>query len=86
VNARAMTILLIAVLVVLTAVEWLFAPHYRPVFPWHHMPGYSALIGLVAAAGFAALMYFVLKPLLQREEDGTADGGRRTTETKRNGK
>jgi len=62
------TFVMVAVLVVLTVIEYFHAPHYRPVFPWHHVPGYMGLIGLggclvvVGAAKGLGL-------LLQRPED-----------------
>jgi hypothetical protein len=49
------------VLVVLVAIEALFARHYSPRFPWHHVPGYAAMIGL-----FSCLLVVQLSKLLGR--------------------
>lgn len=59
-------------LAVLVALEYFFAPHYNPVFPWHHVTGYMAGIGLCACILFVLLARFAGKPLLQRPE--RADG------------
>ncbi len=55
-------------LVVLTVVEYFHAPHYRPVFPWHHVPGYMGLIG-VGACVLVVCAAKGLGLLLQRPED-----------------
>lgn len=55
-------------LVILTVIEYFYAPHYRPVFPWHHVPGYMGLIGV----GASILVVYVAKGLgllLHRPED-----------------
>jgi hypothetical protein len=53
------TLALIALLAVLILVEALVFPYEDPVFPWHHLPGYSAAIGLV----FAVLIVLLSKTL-----------------------
>lgn len=53
------TAVLVALLVVLVLAEALFFPYHDPVFPWHHMPGYSAAIGLI----FAILIVLLSKTL-----------------------
>jgi hypothetical protein len=53
------TLALVALLIVLVLVEAFFFPYDHPVFPWHHMPGYSAAIGLV----FAVLVVLLSKTL-----------------------
>jgi uncharacterized membrane protein len=53
------TLALVALLVVLVLVEAVLFPYDHPVFPWHHMPGYSAAIGLV----FAILIVLLSKTL-----------------------
>lgn len=53
------SITLVAVLAVLVLIEALFLPYEDPVFPWHHMPGYAAAIGLI----FALVMVLVGKTL-----------------------
>jgi hypothetical protein len=58
-----------AVLVALVLVEYFFAPHYRPVFPWHHLPGYMGLIGLGSCLIVVILTKLVGKLVLQRPED-----------------
>jgi hypothetical protein len=61
-------ITLAVLLVALILVELLFAPHYPALFPWHGLPGYSALIGF----GGALVIVFLSKALggwgLQRPE------------------
>jgi hypothetical protein len=56
------------VLVALVAVEALFVPHYHPRFPWHHVPGYAAMIGLFACLFVVLLSKALGKALLQRPE------------------
>jgi hypothetical protein len=53
------TLALVALLVVLIVVEAFVFPYEHPVFPWHHLPGYSAAIGL----GFAVLIVLLSKTL-----------------------
>lgn len=60
---------LVALLIALVAIEYFFAPHYRPVFPWHHLPGYMAVIGLVASVVLVALAKGAGALFLQRPED-----------------
>lgn len=62
-------IVLILLLVALVAIEYFFAPHYHPVFPWHHVPGYMAVIGLVASVVLVALAKGAGTLFLQRAED-----------------
>jgi hypothetical protein len=63
------TLIMAVLLVALVLAEWLFAPHYHPRFPWHHVPGYSALIGLISAILVVQLSKTVGKWLLQRPEN-----------------
>ena len=51
------------------AIEYFFAPHYHPVFPWHHVPGYMAVLGLVASVALVALAKGAGTLFLQRPED-----------------
>ncbi|MDO8834287.1 MAG: hypothetical protein Q7V01_01770 [Vicinamibacterales bacterium] len=60
---------LAAVMAVLIAVEAFFAPHYRPVFLWHSVPGYMGAIGLFACLGVVWLSKRAGKLFLQRPED-----------------
>lgn len=36
------------VLIVLIILEYLFFKMHHPIFPWHHLPGLNAVIGLVS--------------------------------------
>jgi hypothetical protein len=63
------TIIMAVLLVALVLAEWLFAPHYQPRFPWHHVPGYSALIGLISSILVVQLSKTLGKWLLQRPEN-----------------
>lgn len=63
--ARLMT----AALVALTALEYFFAPHYRPVFPWHSVTGYMGMIGFASCLVVVILTKWAGKHLLQRPED-----------------
>lgn len=63
------SVTLAALLAALTAVEAFFAPHYRPVFPWHNVPGYMGAIGLFACLGVVWLSKRAGKLFLQRPED-----------------
>jgi hypothetical protein len=62
------TVSLAVLLLLLVLAEWLFAPHYHPRFPWHHVPGYSAIIGLGSTLLVVQLSKTVGKWLLQRPE------------------
>jgi hypothetical protein len=55
-------------LVLLVAVEFLLAPRYNPRFPWHHIPGFAALVGLVSSIIVVKLSKALGKWLLQRPE------------------
>jgi hypothetical protein len=59
---------LVAGLVVLVLAEALFFPYDDPVFPWHHMPGYSAAIGLVFAVVIVLLSKALGAWFLQRPD------------------
>jgi hypothetical protein len=61
-------IIMAVILAALVAVEWLLVPHYQPKFPWHHMPGYAALIGLLACIVVVLLSKALGASLLQRPE------------------
>jgi hypothetical protein len=56
---------LAALLAALVVAEATFVPHGKPLFPWHHLPGYAALIGLgaclVVVVGSKALGRLVLQ-------------------------
>ncbi len=70
-NTRITWILAGFVLTLVIAGIW--TPHYKPAFPWHHVPGYLAWIGLAACVALILLAKFVLKPLLQRPDTETTD-------------
>jgi hypothetical protein len=57
-------------LLVLVAIEALWVPHSSPKFPWHHVPGYAAVIGLGACLIVVQLSKALGKWFLQRPEAG----------------
>lgn len=59
---------LAAVLAALVLLEATVMPHYRPVFPWHHVPGYAALIGLAGCIVVVLLGKWLGKAFLQRPD------------------
>lgn len=61
-------IVMAVVLVVLVALEALVWGHDHPRFPWHHVPGYAAMIGLFACLFVVQLSKALGKALLQRPE------------------
>jgi hypothetical protein len=62
------TVGLASVLLVLVALEaWVF-PHYHPVFPWHFVPGYAAVIGLVGCIVVVQISKWLGNVLLQRPD------------------
>lgn len=63
-----LTMVLVASLVLLTVIEYLVAPHYRPVFPWHHVPGFMAIIGVVSCMVVVIASKWLGKKVLQRPE------------------
>jgi hypothetical protein len=62
------SIVLAAVLAVLVLIEALVWGHDHPRFPWHHVPGYAAAIGLFACLFVVQLSKALGKWLLQRPE------------------
>ncbi len=60
--------ILAASLVLLVVVEALLASHHDPVFPWHRLPGYSALIGVIACIALVLPAKALGKRFLQRQE------------------
>lgn len=63
------TWVLAVVLVVLVLIEALFFRSDHPVFPWHHLPGYAAVIGLASSILVVLLSKKLGSWLLQRPED-----------------
>ncbi len=62
------TWIMAAVLLVLVVIEATIVPHYAPKFPWHHVPGYAALIGVGACLIVVILSKALGKAFLQRPE------------------
>ncbi|CAN5736235.1 hypothetical protein BH23GEM3_BH23GEM3_01460 [soil metagenome] len=63
------TVILAVALLVMVLVEAVLIPHYHPVFPWHSVPGYAAVIGLFGCILVVQLSKWLGKMLLQRPED-----------------
>lgn len=63
------TLGLTAVLVLMVVVEAVLIPHYHPVFPWHSVPGYAAVIGLFGCIVVVQLSKWLGRTLLQRPEN-----------------
>ncbi len=59
---------LAAALVVLVAIEAVFVPYDKPVFAWHRLPGYAAIIGLGACLVVVAASKALGMLILQRPE------------------
>lgn len=64
---RVLAALAVTVLV-LILVEAVFVPHKNPKFPWHHVPGYAAMIGLFGGIVVVVLSKWLGKAFLQRPE------------------
>lgn len=62
------TLVLALVLLALVAIEAIFVPHYAPKFPWHHVPGYAAMIGLGSCLIVVQLSKLLGSWFLQRPE------------------
>ncbi|MFO7694076.1 MAG: hypothetical protein R6V57_13390 [Vicinamibacterales bacterium] len=60
--------ILAAVLFALALLEATVIPHHHPTFPWHYVPGYAALIGLVGCLVVVLISKWLGKALLQRPE------------------
>ena len=63
------SLLLAGALLAMVLLEATLVPHYHPVFPWHSVPGYAALIGLVGCVVVVQLSKWLGKALLQRPEE-----------------
>jgi hypothetical protein len=64
-RARFVPVVLAVLLALLWAVEFLWAHHHAPVFPWHSVPGYMAVIGFGGCV-LLTLVALAGKKLLQR--------------------
>lgn len=63
------TLTLAGVLLLLVVIEAVVIPHYHPVFPWHAVPGYSAVIGLLGCIVVVQLSKWLGKLFLQGPEE-----------------
>jgi hypothetical protein len=63
------TLIMAVVLALLVLVEYVLVPHGAPRFPWHRVPGYAALIGLLACIVVVQLSKALGAWLLQRPEE-----------------
>jgi predicted lysophospholipase L1 biosynthesis ABC-type transport system permease subunit len=59
---------LAAALLLLVLAEAVAIPHYHPVFPWHFVPGYAAVIGLAGCIVVVQISKWLGRTLLQRPE------------------
>jgi hypothetical protein len=64
-SGRAIAFALVVALLTLAALEATLYPHKKPVFPWHHLPGYAALFGLLGCLVVVALAKGLGKAFLQ---------------------
>jgi predicted acyltransferase len=62
------TLTLIGITAVLVLIEAFLFPYDEPVFPWHQIPGYSAIIGFVFALVMVLLAKTIGAWLLQRPD------------------
>lgn len=60
--------LTLAVLLVALAIVEILVPHPKPRFPWHHVPGYAGIIGLVGCILVVQLSKALGSWILQRPE------------------
>lgn len=60
---------LATVLAVLVIAEAVVAPHEKPVFPWHRLPGYAALIGIGTCLVVVVVSKALGRMFLQRPEE-----------------
>ncbi len=63
------TLILSAALLALVLLEATLIPHEHPEFPWHHVPGYAAIIGLLGCIVVVQLSKWLGKTLLQQPEE-----------------
>lgn len=62
-------IALAALLVLLVLYGLLFVPSKHAYFPWHELPGYKGIIGLVGCFVMVLFAKLLLSRLIQRPED-----------------
>jgi hypothetical protein len=61
-------LILSAALIVMVVLEAVAIPHYAPKFPWHAVPGYSAIIGLGGCIIVVLLSKWLGRTFLQRPQ------------------
>lgn len=66
-------IILTAALVALIAAEAAFAPHHHPVFVWHSIPGFQAVLGVISCLVVVKISKLLGRAGLQRPEEAEAD-------------
>ncbi len=67
-GGRGLALALVVLLVVLAVLEATVYPHKKPAFPWHQVPGYAALFGLLGSLVVVAFGKGLAKAFLQGEE------------------
>ncbi len=55
-------------LLIMVLLEAVAIQHYHPVFPWHFVPGYAAVIGLVGCIVVILISKWLGRVFLQRPE------------------
>jgi hypothetical protein len=55
-------------LLIMVVLEAVAIPHYHPVFPWHFVPGYAAVIGLVGCIVVVQISKWLGRAFLQRPD------------------
>lgn len=58
--------ILLVVLLGFILAEYLWAPHKKPAFIWHYLPGYSAIIALISCLVIIVLSKMLAAMFLQR--------------------
>lgn len=67
-RSRQVALTLAGVLVALVVLELVLVSHDAPRFPWHRVPGYSGVIGLVGCGVVVLLSRQLARWFLQRSE------------------
>lgn len=66
---RHVELILTAAILLLVTIEWLWAAHHHPVFPWHHWPGFLAALGFIACVVVVKVSKWLGKTCLQCPEE-----------------